>query len=326
MSERLRQALGLALLLLLAGACGSRSQATRPSVSGALEAGASAVARDTPAGAADIPAQLPAFSHVFIIIMENDEYTTTIGNGAAPDINSLAKRYALAGQYYAIAHPSLPNYLALTGGATFGVTSDCNRCFVDATNIADQVEASGRTWRAYMESMPSPCFLGDASRYAQKHNPFLYYDDIRTNTSRCKAHVVPFTQFDKDLAGESPPNYVWISPNACNDMHDCSIGTGDRWLAQHVPVILKSRAFQDDGVLFITWDEGSTDAGCCSAAGSGRVSTLVISPAVKSAFQSSMTETHYSLLRTIEDAWGLSPLGGAGQSSPMTEYFNPSSR
>ena len=253
--------------------------------------------------------------------MENNEYRSIVGNRDAPYINSLARHYGLATQYYAISHPSLPNYLALTSGSTFGITEDCTRCFVEATNIADQVEASGRTWRAYMESMPSPCFIGDANTYVQKHNPFLYYNDIRTNPARCRANVVPFTQFGTDLLGGPVANYVWITPNLCNDMHDCSISTGDRWLSQVVPTILNSSAFQDRGALFITWDEGSSNGGCCTIASGGRIATIVISPLAKSGFQSSVAETHYSLLRTIESAWGLLPLDGASQSEPMTEYF-----
>ncbi|TME44620.1 MAG: hypothetical protein E6I60_16545, partial [Chloroflexi bacterium] len=174
-----------------------------------------------------------------------------------------------ATQYYGISHPSLPNYLAMTAGSTFGITSDCTTCWVNAGNLADQIEASGRTWKAYMEGMPSACFVGDAYPYMQKHNPWIYFNDIRTNAARCSAHVVPFSQLGADLAGGSVANYVWITPNMCSDMHDCSIATGDSWLSQHVPAILNSAAYRNGGVLFITWDEGSTNAGCCTNAAGG---------------------------------------------------------
>src|SRR5438046_4949969 len=128
---------------------------------------------------------VPSFSHVFVIVMENHEYGSIIGSSAAPYINSLASTYALATNYYGASHPSLPNYLALTAGSTFGIASDCTTCFVGATNIADQVEASGRSWKAYMESMPSTCYAGDAYPYMQKHNPFIYYNAIRPNAARC---------------------------------------------------------------------------------------------------------------------------------------------
>src|SRR5207302_10768331 len=115
------------------------------------------------------PAGLPTFSHVFTIVMENEESTSVIGNGAAPYINGLANSYGLATQYYAVSHPSLPNYLALTAGSPLSISSDCTTCWVNASNLADQIEASGRSWKAYMEGMPSACFAGEAYPYIQKH-------------------------------------------------------------------------------------------------------------------------------------------------------------
>lgn len=267
---------------------------------------------------------MPAFSHVFVIVMENQEYGAIIGNASAPYINRLATTYGLGTQYYAVGHPSLPNYLALAAGSTFGITTDCQTCYVNSPNLADQIEASGRTWKAYMEGMPSPCLIGSAYPYAQKHNPWIYFDDIRTNAARCQSHVVPFTQFGTDLASGNAPNFVWITPNMCNDMHDCSVSSGDAWLAQQVPAILNSAAWRSGGVLFIMWDEGTSSAGCCTTAAGGRVAMLVVSPLAKAGYQSTVPETHYSWLRTIEDAWRLPPLNGAGCTctAAMREYFN----
>ena len=266
---------------------------------------------------------VPTLDHVVVIVMENLAYNQIIGSSSAPYIHGLAQNAGLATNYYAITHPSLPNYLALTAGSTFGISSDCTTCWVSATNLADQIETSGRSWKAYLEGMPSACFVGDSYPYMQKHNPWIYYNDIRTNAARCSGHVVPYTQLGADLASGSVPNYVWITPDMCNDMHDCSIATGDTWLSQQVPAILNSTAFRNGGVLFITWDEGSTNAGCCTNAAGGRVATLVISPLGRTAFQSSSPETHYSLLRTIEDSWNLPRLGGAGCACTvaMREYF-----
>ena len=264
---------------------------------------------------------LPNFSHVFLIVMENEESTGVMGNNAAAYINTLATGHGLATQYFAVSHPSLPNYLALTAGSTEGIASDCTGCYVDATNIADQVESSGRSWKAYLESMPSSCYVGDAYPYMQKHNPFIYYNDVRTNPARCAEHVVPFTQLSTDLVNGTVPNLAWITPNMCNDMHDCSIATGDAWLANVVPGILASSAFQNGGVLFITWDEGESSAGCCGNAAGGQVATLVIAPNGVAGLRSTIAETHYSLLRTIEDAWGLSALGQAASAVAMREYF-----
>src|SRR6266566_2445693 len=247
----------------------------------------------TPAPTPTPTPALPTFSHVFTIVMENEESSSLIGNSAAPYINGLAQSYGLATQYYAISHPSLPNYLAMTAGSTFGISSDCTTCWVGATNLADQIEAGGRSWKAYLEGMPSACFVGDAYPYMQKHNPWIYYNDIRTNAARCSAHVVPFTQLGADLASGSVPSYVWITPNMCNDMHDCSIATGDSWLRSQVPAILNSAAYRNGGVLVITWDEGSSNAGCCTNAAGGRIATIVISPLGRTGFQSSVAETHY---------------------------------
>jgi hypothetical protein len=266
----------------------------------------------------------PSFSHVFLIVMENHEYNSVIGNPAAPYTNGLVNRYGLATNYYGASHPSLPNYLALTAGSTFGIASDCTTCFNSATNIADQVEGSGRSWKAYMEDMPVPCYLGaSAGNYAMKHNPFMYYNDIRNNPTRCAAHVTPFTQFWVDMSSGHVPDFVWITPNMCNDTHDCPVGTGDAWLRSVVPTITGSAAFRHGGVLFITWDEGTTNAACCSGSWGGHVATLVIAPNAISGFRSGVSENHYSLLRTIEDGFQLSHLGAAGWASnpPMKEYF-----
>ena len=239
-------------------------------------------------------------------------------------MNGLAARYARAGNFYATRHPSLPNYLALTGGDTFGITKNCRDCFLAVDNLASQIEAAGRSWKAYMESMPEPCFVGNASPYAQRHNPFIYYDNLRTDPALCRK-IVPFDRFGTDLEQGALPDFVWITPDTCHDMHSCSVATGDVWLRNWVPRILASPAWQDGGVLFITWDEGSTDAGCCTHAAGGKVDTLVVSPLARSGFTSLVPYDHYSLLRTIEEAWGLPLLGHAGCdcTRPMDDFFEP---
>jgi phosphatidylinositol-3-phosphatase len=272
--------------------------------------------------------QIPAFSHVFIIVMENEAYEQIIGNTtSAPYINSLAQNYGVALNYYGIDHPSLPNYIALAAGDTFTITNNCTSCFIDRSNITDQLEAAGKSWKAYMESMPSPCFVGDSGHlYRQKHNPFIYFDNIRNNLARCN-NIVPFSQFDIDLQANALPDYVWITPNMCNDIHDCSLSTGDAWLQTWVAKILNSPAWQQSGVLFLTFDESrSADTtGCCQYAMGGHILTLVISPLGKPAYQSTVDYDHYSLLRTIEEAWGLPLLNKANCdcSQPMADFFTP---
>jgi phospholipase C len=257
--------------------------------------------------------------------MENEESSSVIGNASAPYINSLARQYSLAANYFGAAHPSLPNYLELLGGSTFGITSDCTSCFVNAPNLVDQLETAHKIWKAYMEDMPSPCFIGSAGNYAQKHDPFIYFDDIRTNPGRC-ANIVPLSQLSRDLAANTVPDFVWITPNLCHDMHNCSVQTGDTWLQSFVPQILNFPAWQSQGVLFITWDEGESDAGCCQIAHGGHIPALVISPLGKAGFQSQVAYDHASLLLTIEEAWGLGKLGDAACSCthPMTDFFSGS--
>ncbi len=270
-------------------------------------------------------ASVPKFSHIFVIVLENRAYDQVIGNQQESYLNSLAHEYSLAEQYYGVSHPSLPNYLALIGGDTFGISSDCTDCFVNQTNLVDQIEASGRNWTAYQESMPHACFMGDAPpSYRQKHNPFIYFDNIRNNPARC-AKIVPFTQFASDVSANTVPDFAWITPNMCNDGHDCPASTTDAWLRTVVPQITGSPAWRDNGVLFITFDESekADENGCCQYAQGGRLATLVISPLGKPGFRSSIGYDHYSLLRTIEASWGLEPLNKAACACTptMADFF-----
>jgi hypothetical protein len=259
-------------------------------------------------------------SHVFLIVLENRGYEEVIGNPAAPYLNQLAGDYALADAYFALAHPSLPNYLGLIAGQTLGVEDDCTDCFFDAPTLADQLEAVGRTWRSYQEDLPKPCFLGEASAgYVLRHNPFLYFRAVRDDPARCTA-VVPLTQLDADLASNQVPDLAFITPNVRHDMHDGSTAEGDQWLAAFVPKLLASSAWRDGGVLIVTWDEGSTDQGCCGQPGGGHIAMIVASAAGPRGYRSSTAANHYGLLRTLEDQWGLGRLGHAAD--PSTAGLN----
>jgi phosphatidylinositol-3-phosphatase len=261
-------------------------------------------------------ASVPSYDHVFLIVMENHAYNEIIGSSAAPYINSLASRGSLAANYVGIAHPSLPNYLSLIGGSTFGITSDCTTCWISATNIADRLEAGGGTWKAYMESMPSACYIGDSYPYAQKHDPFIYFNDIRTNASRCQSHVVPYSQMSSDLRSTSTtPNYAFITPNMCDDMHDCDVATGDSWLSSQVPVILSSPAFTTQhSLLAITWDEDDFSS-------ANQVPLILLG--YGTGYSSGASYNDYSLLSTIEASRGLAPLTGNDAGAlPMSDLFN----
>src|ERR1041385_4792819 len=177
---------------------------------------ATITASATPTIGSESQAGVPNFDHIVMIIFENKEFGSVIGNALMPNYNKLAHDYTLLTQYYAIRHPSLPNYLALMGGDTFGVDSDCRKCFINSPSLPDLIEASGRTWKAYEEDMPKPCSLGDTDVYVQKHNPFVYFDPIRLNTQRCKQSVVPLTALDTDIESNTLPNFVYITANICN--------------------------------------------------------------------------------------------------------------
>ncbi|SRR5581483_2530316 len=264
-------------------------------------------------GSSPSPPANPA-DHIVVIVMENHEASSILGSSEAPYLNRLARRSVLLTNEYAIRHPSLPNYLALVGGSTFGVTSDCTDCSVDARNLVDQLERKGISWKAYMESMPRACFTGafagtSPNEYAKKHDPFMYFDDVRTSEKRC-ARVVPFGRLTKDLK-RGLPQFAWITPNECHDMHSCSIATGDAWLKVWVPEILP--ALGTDGILLLLFDEGSSDASCCSLpTGGGHVVAIVAGPGAKQRTKIETEVDHYSVLRLIEDEWGLKRLRHAG--------------
>jgi phosphatidylinositol-3-phosphatase len=264
------------------------------------------VQRD-PSPTARVPGGAPA--HVAVIVMENHEYGDIIGSGSAPYINSLARRYGLATGMYAITHPSLPNYLALTGGATFGITSDCTDCTVAATDVVDQLDQAHLSWRAYMQDLPRPCFMGaSAGDYAKKHDPFAYYTRVTGDRARC-ANIVPIARLEADERDRIMPRFIWITPNLCDDMHDCSVSTGDRFLAKLVPPLL--RALGPGGLLFLTWDEGSSDAGCCRLASGGHIVTIVAGAGARAHSRLPTPTDHYSVLQAIEDVLGLKRLRGA---------------
>lgn len=258
---------------------------------------------------------IPNFDHIVILVMENKPYQNIIGNSNAPFINRLVSEYSSAGNYFAITRPSLPNYLALLGGETFGISSDCNDCFIQAENLVDRLEAGAKSWKAYMDSMPASCFTGNSGNYAMKHNPFIYFDNIRKNPARCK-NIVPYIELSKDLANlQTTPDFIWITPDMCHDMHDCSIKTGDDWLAKEIPNILNSLSFkQQNSLLVITWDEAEL-------LGNNQIPTILIGPSVKQNFVSLTKYDHYSLLHTIEAAWGLTPLTANDKNATLMNDF-----
>ncbi len=255
---------------------------------------------------------IPSFDHILVILFENRSYDQVIGDQSLPTFNALAGQNVLLTDYHAVRHPSLPNYIALTGGDTFGITTDCTTCFVNATSLPDLIEASGRSWKTYQEDLPSPCFVGSSGNYAQRHDPFIYFDPIRDNAARCKRSVVPFTELAADLQAQKLPDFAFIVPNLCNSGHDCNLVVADGWLKALVGSLQGSPALGNKSLIFITFDEASSDnSSCCglSQSAGGRVAAILISPQAKSSFQDATPYSHYSLLKTILQAWKLPDLG-----------------
>ena len=244
-----------------------------------------------------------AKKHVFVILMENKGYDQALGGDYTA---SLASQYAVATNYHAVAHPSLPNYLALTSGSTWDITDDQYHSLSGGEDLGSELTAAGISWRAYMENMTDECF--DSSYpYTLKHNPFAFYG------GQCSPNVVSLSQLDADLSGNTP-NFVWITPNLCHDEHDCDVGKGDQWLAEIVPKITASAAWKDDGLLFITWDEDD------KLSGPNRIPLIVVAPTLKE-HQTDAHYDHYSLLATIEDQLGVERLGEAAKAQAIEDLF-----
>jgi phosphatidylinositol-3-phosphatase len=239
---------------------------------------------------------VPRLAHAVVIVFENHERSDILGPGGAPTFKRLAATYAQATDYHAIAHPSLPNYLAFASGSTHGVTNDCTDCPQSGQTIGSQLTAKHRSWAAYAEGYP------DSSRFAKKHLPFLYFPGGA-------AHVLPIQRFNpRKLAA-----YSLVVPDLCNDMHDCSIATGDHWLHNFITPLITVK----DTAIFIAFDEGTSNAG-----GGGNVALIIAGTAVRRHSVFKAATSHYGLLRTVESALGLPLLGHARSATPLTGIWH----
>ncbi len=313
-SEARAAAVALAVLASGCGAAGPRVSpppsigAGRPSPSPPASPSPSARLSPTPAQPCGVGGPGPAtLQHVVFIVMENRAYSEVIGSPDAPYINQLASLCGLATGYQAVAHPSLPNYLALTSGSTQGVTDDGGP-YQHPLSAPSIFSLLGTNWRSLEESMPSNCDLQSGGEYAVKHNPAAYFTSVR---QACQGQDVPLT---------SPPDlsaaFTFITPNLCDDMHDCSTSAGDSWLAREVPRLLSTPQYlAGQTVIFITWDE--------STGATQQVPLLVIAPTVPRGARVAGAFNHYSLLHTAEQLLGLRELLGAAASAPsMVSAFN----
>jgi acid phosphatase len=237
--------------------------------------------------------------HVFVIVLENTSYQQALRQ---PYIASLARQYALATNYSAVANPSLPNYLAMSSGSTWGVADDGYHQ-LPSGGIGSQLTRAGISWKAYMEGFTGDCY-NSPYPYALKHNPFAYYGGT------CPSNVVPMTGLTADLKSGTP-KLSWITPGLCNDGHDCGVRAADRWLSTVVPQITSSPAWRKDGVLFIVWDESST--------GDSRVALLVVARTLRGQITTPLD--HYSLSATISEQLGVPRLADAQQATSLSKQL-----
>jgi len=255
------------------------------------------------------------WEHVVWIFFENKDFGSVIGPGRAPFINrTLIPSCGLATNYHALAHPSLPNYIAatsgLTGDALRPFADDCDAvgpCRIDAPSIYGQAPS----WGTYAQSMRRPCARRLTGDYVARHNPAVYYREL----DDCGLHAVNLRMLARDLDADTLPAFVTITPNMCRSMHDCSVRTGDAWLRRIVRRLAASAAYQRGTMaIVVTFDEGEGD--------DNHVPTFILSPSTVPGARSSVRFTHYSLLRTTEEMLDLPLLGRAPQARSMRSAFN----
>ena len=264
----------------------------------------------------------PLFSNVFLIVEENHSFSEVVGNRTEmPYLNHLIRKSAVATQFFANTHPSLPDYLWLTTGGADGFTRDvCGDGFtVTADNIVRELAGAGVSWKAYEDGLPSIGYPGCGSgEYVEKHNPFAYFSDVQNNSVQLDK-MVPFTAFATDLAGGTLPRFSFITPDLLHDAHDGTLSQADAWLKSNFNKLLRSEMFEPGGkgLLIVVFDEGTDNSH-----GGGQVPWIAIGPQVKRGYQSVTLYQHQSTLRLILKGLGVSILPGAAASAPdMTEFF-----
>ncbi|MEV8631479.1 alkaline phosphatase family protein [Streptosporangium sp. NPDC051023] len=262
-------------------------------------------------GIAAPPAQaavVPRPDHVVLVMFENKGYSQINGSSSAPYLNSLASQGAKFTQSFAVTHPSQPNYIALFSGSTQGVTDDsCPRNFTGKANLGRQLIDAGLSFKGYSESMPSDGYTGCSSgAYRRKHNAWVDFDNVPA------ASNVTFAAFPGSSGYSTLPAVSFVTPNMCNDMHDCSINTGDTWARNKLDAYAQW-AKTHNSLLIVTFDENDGSSG-------NQIFTVFVGQHIKPGGYSENI-THYTILRTIEDAYGLAPIGNAAGATPITDAW-----
>lgn len=271
-------------------------------------------------------ARAQTMPHIMLIVEENLAYGSAagsphlIGNPSAPYLNSLASSYVSATQWFSLQHGSQYSYRELISGEP---ETGLKKPY-PGTTLVDELATAGVGWKAYIESAPSTTCTGDSKSgglYDAGHNPFVEYSSILTTPAQC-AEVGPYSQAGlmSDLSGATPPDFVWVTPNLCDDMHTICTGNkvaqGDTWLSTNLPAILGSSWFAANGVVIITWDESvPKDASGGSLGSGGQIPTIVISSGGQGGGAFATPGNHYATLRGIEEAYGIALLGNSANAS-----------
>src|SRR3954469_14205932 len=270
---------------------------------------------------------VPALNNIVLVVLENEDFSSIIGNPNMPFLNGLASSNAVATQYFANTHPSIGNYFMLTTGQTI-TNDDAFGGTVSADNIARELTSAGKSWRVYAENLPSTGYTGgDVYPYLKHHNPFAYFADV-IGTPQAQ-NIVSFSEFNSDVTSAGLPNFALVLPNAQNDMHDCPAGfvtctladkaaNTDAWLQTNLSPLINNSTFMTNGVLVITFDESADD----NTNGGGRVATILVGAHVRPQFTSTTTFQHQSVLRLALESLGVTTLPGASANAPsMGEFF-----
>lgn len=278
-----------------------------------------------------LDAQMSGVKNVFVIVLENHDWSAFKGSSRAPYLNrTLLPQASHAEQYYNPPgiHPSLPNYLWIEAGTNFGVTNDndpSSNHQSTTSHLVSELAKAGVSWKTYQEDISGTiCPLTGVNKYAPKHNPFIYFDDVTDandpNSAVCINHVRPFAELANDLKTGAIPQYAFLTPNLCNAGHDtCApqndpVRQSDDWLSTIVPMILNSKAYQNGGAIFITWDEGEL--------ADGPIGLILLSPYAKGGgYSNSIYYNHGSLLRTIEEIFGVALLRDAANQADLSDLF-----
>jgi acid phosphatase len=303
---------------LLSGCSGGRTATSaKPSASGSSApvdpasppaplSGAPSVSAAPKPGTGGVPRP----DHIVVAVFENHGYDQVVGSGKAPYLNRLAAQGTLLTDSHGVTHPSQPNYIAMFAGSTFGVSDDsCPRDFGGTANLGSQLANAGLSFAGYSEGMPSTGYrgCGGGDKYARKHNAWVDFTVLPTSVNRT------FADFPSDFA--SLPTVSFVVPNLCNDMHDCSVSTGDSWAQAHLDPYVRWAAGHNS-LLVITWDEDENPGG--DKASGGHIPTILVGGPVAAGGRYTATVDHYRVLRTIEAAYGLPGLGTAAGRQPVT--------